>query len=796
MSHNATMYVVKRGGQCEELSLDKIAKRLRFLANSPTVLSNVNIMEITIAVVGAIINNISTSELDDIAAWECSSRATEIDEYETLATRIAISNNHKNTKNKFSLMIKDLGELSKPTIRSEIVDLVLANADTYDNMIVDDRDNLFDYFGIKTLEKIYLLILNGKVVERPQYMWMRTAVELHRDNIPMVKETYDMLSQHYFTHASPTLFNACTVKPQLSSCMLLTNAGDSIEGIYETLKQCSILGATSGGLGVSVSNIRATGSTIGSSKRESKGVPGFLTLHNLNCTIIDQGGKRKMSEAIYIEPWHADFPTILHMRANDNTTPLATKELFYAVWSNNLLYQRARDGKDWSFFCPVDAPKLLSTYGDEFEKIYVEYENAGLARSTMSAQELYVQIAIMMNETGMPYHLNKDACNAKSNMKNVGHLNSSNLCAEILIPSGFIDGHNEIGVCTLASINLTKFVTPIKYSPSGEVISLGEYNFNELHRITQVACTNLNLVIDNQLYPLIEGEISSKRHRPIGIGIQGLANVFQLMGMPYESVAAKELNWRIAETIYHGALTKSMDLAKTHGSYETFIGSPASQGKLQPHLWIDYGSKKLNYNYDWDELAKSVQTTGLRNALVVAYMPTASTSQLFGNFSSFEPATANIFARHTLAGTFIVLNKHLVSDLKNLNLWNKNMKDKIIALEGSVQNLSNIPEHIRKVYKTVWEMRTSHLMDMSADRGQFIDHTQSFNLYIANPSIKKTTAIIMYGMKLGLKTISYYTRSRAARDAVKQTVDRSIENELSNNPAMECTDDVCYTCQS
>lgn len=777
-----TMYVQKRNGNKEELSVDKIARRIQYLAEEPIKLDKIVVYEVVLKVCENIINGISTTELDNIASNICADNATDEYQYGILSTRISISNLHKNTYDKFSEMIQNLAE-SDTMIASWVVDMVKTHSTTYDNMIVHERDYLFDYFGFKTLEKMYLMRSRtdvNMVVERPQYMWMRTAIEIWKDDFAKVKETYDLLSQHWFTHATPTLFNSCLKKNQLSSCMLLTNEEDSVEGIYESLKKCSILGANAAGIGLDVTNIRAAGTLIKSTNRPSRGVPAFLQVYNENVKVIDQGGKRKMSIAIYMQPWHKDFPEFLHMRANDNLSPIRARELFYAIWTNELLFKRAAENKDWTMFCPVDAPKLMNTHGKEFEENYIMYEsNNEIPRRTIAAQALLSDISRMMMETGVPYCLNKDACNAKSNMKNVSHINSSNLCAEILIPSGNIDGQHEIGVCTLASINLSKFVKPAKIDVNG-IHEYGTFDFKKLGDITRVVTRNLNKVIDTQYYPLPEGKLSSLRHRPIGIGVQGLADVFMMMGYEYGSDESKNLNWEIAEEIYYNSILESMELAKEEGSYETFAGSPASFGKLQPHLWVDYGSKPLNYRKDWESVGKLVAQNGLRNALLVAWMPTASTSQLMGNFPSFEPAASNIFTRTTLAGDFTVINKHLVDVLSSMGIWSSTLKDEIIAREGSIQDISSIPDFLKPIYKTVWEISPKRLLDMNAQRGQFICHTQSFNLYITNPSVSKLTSILMYGFKLGLKTIAYYTRSLSASNAVKISINREMRNNIQS----------------
>ena len=779
-----TKFVVKRDGRKEELALEKISRRLRALAMEEPTLDNIDIMAITLEVVKNITDDITTTKLDDIAAWICSTYSIVEEQYEIMASRIAISNIHKNTPSSFSAMMNILHNESS-MINTEIYHHVMLYSDIINAMIDHKRDYAFDYFGIKTLEKMYLLVHNGKIIERPQYMFMRTAIEINKQDLfsmpprfDRINKVYEQMSEHYYIHATPTLFNACLRKNQLSSCMLLSNEGDSIRGIFDTITKSAILGGQSAGIGIAVSNIRATGSNINSTNRESKGLPMFLTIYDTVASVIDQGGKRKMSIAMYIEPWHADFLDVLDLKANDNLSPVRARNLFYAVWSNELLYKRAMSGQMWSFFCPTKAPKLLTTYGTEFEVWYSEYEHNGLFEKQMPATEVYTHIAKLMIDTGGPYHLNKDACNAKSNMSNVGIINCSNLCAEILIPSGTLSDENEIGVCTLASINLKRLTTSCKYDKEGNMIESGSFDFEQLLAVSRQLCVNLNSIIDNQLYPLRDGELSSLRHRPIGIGVQGLASVFMMLGLPYESEEAQLLNWRISETIYYGAVVESMELAKKYGAYSTFIGSPASKGLLQPHLWQKDGAPKLPYKYDFDALGLEVAKYGLRNALLVAYMPTASTSQLLCNYSSFEPANNNIFSRHTLVGTFAVVNQHLVSVLKTMGLWNKKLKDTIIVANGSVQNITSIPAHIREVYKVVWEMKQKTLMNMAADRGQFICHTQSLNLYIQDPTIKKITSALMYGMKLRLKTISYYTRVNQAKTALKFTVDPEHERDI------------------
>ena len=821
------MYVIKRDGTRQKMSFDQINDRLVDLATNPEPL-DVDICRILFSVIQNIVTDIHTSKLDDIAADVCAQMSTLENQYDVLATRIAVSNLYKSTAPTFSGMIGNLRDTG--LINPEISALVEQHAAEIDAMIMNSRDTLFDYFGIRTLCKSYLLVHKGKVVERPQYMWMRTALELHREDMQRVRETYDLLSQHYYTHATPTLFNSCLAKNQLSSCMLLTNKSDSVDGIYDTLRECSVLGASAAGIGLAVTSIRAAGSIIKSTSRPSRGVTSFLMVHDLNSTVIDQGGKRNMSEAVYIEPWHADFMEVIDMRANDDLSPIRGRELFYAVWMNTLLQTRAERGEMWSMFCPTDTPELIKLYGPEFNAAYELAESRGLARKTIPARDVLIRLAELMIETGQPYVLNKDMCNAKSNMKNVGTINCSNLCAEILIPSGSLpvsddvksEPEYQIGVCTLASINLTRFVTrKAELDMSGEIVEPGVYDFDGLRDLAAKVARNLDTVIDRQLYPLEPGRVSSLAHRPIGVGVQGLANVFMLMGFPYESDEARSLNYWISEEIYRGCINASMELAKEHGPYATFPGSPASEGRLQPQLWWENGwddTSTVEPRYNWPAIGRQVAATGLRNALLVAYMPTASTSQILGNYSSFEPAIANIFMRHTLAGNFPVVNQHLIAVLERLGMWNAHMRDTIIAHEGSIQSILEIPERFREIYKTAWEMRTSRLMQMSADRGQFICHTQSHNIFVPAPTIKQVTAIIGHGCRLGLKTITYYTRSRPAREAVKFTISRELETSgPSGSPAERnaaettgaalepattarksavCTDDVCVSCSS
>ncbi len=783
--------VIKRSHNGEErvenFDLYKIIKRLNTLAMDPYPLSNVNTMEIIDTMSRNIVDRITTTELDMFAADVCAIKSTTEPEYDKMASRIAVSNIYKNTEPTFSRMIN----LVRNNVDTEILAIIDANTECINNMIVSERDMLFSYYGLKCLQETYLLRnAHKEIIERPQYMWLRVALQIHKTDFTRVKETYDLLSSHKFIHASPTLFNSCMVNNQLSSCMLLTNREDSIPGIYETNKECAILGALTAGIGVSMTNIRAKHSLIKTTNRPSKGLVPFVTTHNMMSGVIDQGGKRKMSEAIYIEPWHADFMEILSLKSTDNKSGIMLDKIFLACWSNNLLNERVKNNQHWSLFCPTKAPKLINAYGKEFEEAYIQYEQAGVANSIISARSVYTLIIKIMIEKGMPYMLNKDACNFKSNLKNVSHINCSNLCAEILIPSGFIDGEYEIGVCTLASINLISMVTPCKWSKNGEIIEPGSFNFEELANVTRVACRNLNNIIDYQMYPLSACERSSRKHRPIGIGIQALADVFMALGYPFTSAEAKYLNWRIAEEMYYAAITESMELAKEYGPYITFDGSPASQGILQPHLWQQYGSTPLPYVKDWDAIAELVKTHGLRNSLMLAFMPTAGTSNILGGNPSFEPCVSHIISKRNLVGTFTVVNKWLIDLFKVMGIWNNEMKENIIANDGSIDHL-DIPEHIRNVFKTAWEISPVETMSMSADRGQFICQSQSNNIYIKDVTHAKLSALINYGFDLGLKTISYYIRSRAATEAVKFTIAGSVEESAKKHKAKKAKRAVC-----
>lgn len=780
------MFVIKRSGAKESMLLDKITVRLQHLIACEPPLTSIDAVVITMEVVRSLISGITTTQIDEIAATVCDNFAlsTGNREYEILATRILLSNLYKNTCPQFSDFIEYVAANSD-LLADWVAPFVRTHAVKLNTMIDESRDTQFALLGLKTIIATYLLPVNNVVVERPQYLWLRCALEIWRDDFDNVKTTYDFLSKFIFTHATPTLYNSCLNKNQLSSCMLLTNKGDSIDGIYDTLRDCSKLGAESAGIGTDFTNIRARGSNIKSTNRPSKGLVPFLNVHHANVCAIDQGGKRKMSMCVYLQPWHSDFLDVLNMRANDNAD--GAHELFYAVWNNNLLNKRVKENGMWSFFCPSKAPKLLTTYGAEFEEAYIAYENTpGLVISQMPAQELYVKIATMMLETGVPYHLNKDACNFKNNMRNVAITNCSNLCTEITIPSGEIDGEQQIGVCTLASVNLTAFTTCAKLDNNGDIAEPGKFDFMGMRAAVRQMVKNLNRIIDVQRYTLPECRRSSERNRPIGVGVQGLAEVFMMLGFTYEGKEAARLNSEIAEEIYYAAICESMELSKKEGIYSTFPGSPASQGKLQPQLWEDYNRMNgihfpMQYKYDWQEMGKLVAEVGLRNALLVAYMPTASTSRIFNTIAGFDPNPRNIYSKKTLVGEFVIFNRRLVDTLTALGLWNQKLKNEIINANGIVADIKVIPPRIRDIYKTAFEMKMRNIMDMAATRGHFICQSQSMNMFFNEPNINKVVSALCYGMSIGLKTVSYYTRAVPAANAVKLTIMDGTNNETTGS---------------
>ena len=762
------MFVIKRDSRRELVKFDKITARIEKLCYSLD-REYVSSVDVAKKVIEGVYDQVSTSELDSLAAEIAASLTTKHPDYAKLASRIAISNLHKNTKKSFSATIQDLynyidpkTEKKAPLIAEDVYQVIMKNAELLDSTIIYDRDFGYDYFGFKTLEKSYLLKINGKVVERPQHMLMRVAVGIHKEDIDAVIETYNLMSERWFTHATPTLYNAGTPKSQLSSCFLLTMKDDSIEGIYDTLKQCAKISQSAGGIGLSIHDIRATGSYIRGTNGTSNGIIPMLRVFNDTARYVDQGGgKRKGSFAIYLEPWHADIFGFLELKKNHGKEELKARDLFYALWVPDLFMKRVEENGDWSLFCPNEAPGLTDSWGKEFENLYIKYENEGRARRIVKAQELWFSILESQIETGTPYILFKDACNKKSNQQNLGTIKSSNLCTEIVEYTS----KDEVAVCNLASIALPCFVN------TNEMI----FDHQKLFEVTKVVTRNLNKIINVNYYPVEEARKSNLRHRPIGIGVQGLADAFILMRLPFDSEEAKKLNKEIFETIYFAAMTASMELAKEHGAYETFEGSPVSKGIFQFDMWGVTPSSRWN----WAELKENVRNHGVRNSLLLAPMPTASTSQILGNNECFEPYTSNIYTRRVLSGEFVVVNKYLLKDLVSLELWNNEIKNKIISNNGSIQNIEVIPQHIKDLYKTVWEIKQRTLIDMAADRGAFICQSQSLNLFIQDADFAKLTSMHFYSWKKGLKTGMYYLRTKAAADAIKFTVEPQAEVPLT-----------------
>jgi len=755
------MLVVKRDGRRESVKFDKITARIEKLCYGLNTLY-VEPLEIAKKVINGIYDGVTTIELDNLAAETAASLTIKHPDYAILAARIAISNLHKVTSKSFSNTMKRLytyvdpktGQ-NAPLISKEVYGIIKKNAALLDSTIIYDRDYSYDYFGFKTLERSYLMRIDTKFVERPQHMLMRVAIGIHMDDIEAAVETYHLLSQKWFTHATPTLFNAGTPKPQLSSCFLLQVKDDSIDGIYDTLKQCAKISQSAGGIGLSIHNVRATGSYIKGTNGTSNGIVPMLRNFDMTARYVDQGGgKRKGSFAIYLEPWHADIFQFLELKKNHGKEELRARDLFYAMWIPDLFMKRVEENSEWSLFCPNEAPGLHDCYGDEFKKLYKKYEKEGKARQTIKAQDLWFEIVESQIETGTPYMLYKDACNKKSNQKNLGTIKSSNLCTEIVEYTA----PDEVAVCNIASIALPKFVSDD-----------GEFDHQQLHDITKVVTKNLNKVIDINYYPVEEARNSNMRHRPIGIGVQGLADAFLLMRLSFDSPGARKLNKEIHETIYHGALEASMELATVDGSYKTFKGSPVSKGIFQFDMW---GITPDSGRWDWDALKREVKKNGVRNSLLLAPMPTASTSQILGNNECFEPYTSNIYTRRTLSGEFIVVNKHLLKDLIELGLWNEGMKNRLMSENGSVQNISEIPDNIKELYRTVWEISQKSIIEMAADRGAYIDQSQSMNIHIQEPNFGKITSMHFHAWKMGLKTGMYYLRTKAAADAIKFTVNK------------------------
>lgn len=753
------MFVVKRDGKKETVKFDKITARIEKLCYSlnPALVDPIDVAK---KVIEGLYDGVTTSELDNLAAETAASLTTKHPDYALLASRIAVSNLHKNTIKSFSETMRLMHDYIDPKtgksaslLADDVWDIIQANAELLDSTIIYDRDFGFDYFGFKTLEKSYLLKLNGKIAERPQHLYMRVAVGIHKEDIDSIIKTYNLMSERWFTHATPTLFNAGTPKPQMSSCFLLTMKDDSIDGIYDTLKQTAKISQSAGGIGLSIHNVRATGSYISGTNGTSNGIIPMLQVFNDTARYVDQGGgKRKGAFAIYLEPWHADVFAFLDLRKNHGKEEMRARDLFYALWVSDLFMKRVEADGNWSLFCPHEAPGLADCFGEEFEALYERYEHEGRARKVVKAQELWFAILDAQVETGTPYLLYKDAANSKSNQQNLGTIKSSNLCTEIIEYTS----PDEVAVCNLASLALPRYVIN------------GKFDHDKLYEVTYQAAINLNRIIDNNYYPVIEAQNSNLRHRPIGLGVQGLADAFILLRLPFESEEAKQLNTEIFETIYFAAMTASKDLAIKEGAYETFKGSPLSKGQFQFDLW---NIKPDTGRWDWEVLRQEVVMHGVRNSLLVAPMPTASTSQILGNNECFEPYTSNIYTRRVLSGEFIVVNKYLLRDLVNLGLWDNDMKNRIITANGSIQHIDEIPDKIKELYKTVWEIKMRTIIDMAADRGAYICQSQSLNLFVSSPNASKLTSMHFYAWKKGLKTGMYYLRTQAASQAIKFTVE-------------------------
>jgi ribonucleoside-diphosphate reductase alpha chain len=759
------MYVVKRDGHKEPVMFDKITDRIKKLCYGLNDL--VDAVKVTMRVIEGLYDGVTTSELDNLAAETAASMTISHPDYAQLAARIAISNLHKNTNKSFSETMKEMyfyvnprTNQKAPLLSDEVHQAIQANAEFLNSHIIYNRDFNYDYFGFKTLERSYLLKINGKIVERPQHMLMRVAVGIHLNDMESVIETYDLMSKKFFTHATPTLFNAGTPKPQMSSCFLLTMKDDSIDGIYDTLKQTAKISQSAGGIGLSIHNVRATGSYIRGTNGTSNGIVPMLRVFNDTARYVDQGGgKRKGSFAIYLETWHADIFEFLDLKKNTGKEEMRARDLFFAMWTSDLFMKRVQEDTYWTLMCPNECPGLCDVYGDEFEALYTSYEAQNKGRKTVKARELWEKILESQIETGTPYMLYKDAANRKSNQKNLGTIRSSNLCTEIMEYTAA----DEIAVCNLASISLPMFVEN------------GEFNHQLLYNVTKRVTRNLNKVIDRNYYPVPEAENSNMRHRPVGLGVQGLADAFILLRLPFTSDEAKKLNQEIFETMYFAAVTASMEEAKVDGPYSSFKGSPISQGEFQHNLW-NIKDEELSGRWDWKALRKDVIKHGVRNSLLMAPMPTASTSQILGNNEAFEPYTSNIYTRRVLSGEFIVVNKHLLEDLVKRGLWTEDLKQQLMRNNGSVQDL-DIPQDLKELYKTVWEMSMKDIIDMSRHRGYFIDQSQSLNLFMQDANYAKLTSMHFYAWQSGLKTGMYYLRTKAAVDAIKFTLNNDKKAE-------------------
>ena len=761
------MYVLKRDGRKEPIIFDKITARVRKLCYGLNDL--VDPVKVAMRVIEGLYDGVTTSELDNLAAETAATMTTTHPDYAQLAARISVSNLHKNTKKSFVETMTDLYTYvnprtakKAPLLADNVYKIIKDNEELLDSTIIYNRDFGYDYFGFKTLERSYLLKINGQIVERPQHMLMRVSVGIHLNDLDAAIETYHLMSKRYFTHATPTLFNSGTPKPQMSSCFLLAMKDDSIDGIYDTLKQTAKISQSAGGIGLSIHNIRATGSYIAGTNGTSNGIVPMLRVFNDTARYVDQGGgKRKGSFAIYVEPWHADIFDFLNLKKNHGKEEMRARDLFYAMWIPDLFMRRVEEDSTWTLMCPNECPGLYDSHGDEFEKKYLNYEKNNKGRKTIQARELWEKILESQIETGTPYMLYKDAANRKSNQQNLGTIRSSNLCTEILEYTS----PDEVAVCNLASIALPMFIKD------------GAFDHQGLYDVTVRATKNLNKVIDRNYYPIKEAENSNFRHRPIGLGVQGLADTFIKLRMPFTSDEAKTLNQEIFETLYFAAMTASKDVAKDEGTYESYKGSPISKGEFQHNLW-GIKDNELSGRWDWAALRKEVKKHGVRNSLLVAPMPTASTSQILGNNECFEPYTSNIYTRRVLSGEFIVVNNHLLEDLVNLGLWDEDLKQELMRANGSVQQIDNIPDDIKELYKTAWELSMKDIIDMSRQRGYFIDQSQSLNLFMEGATMAKLTSMHFYAWKSGLKTGMYYLRTKSAVDAIKFTLDKKNEEKV------------------
>lgn len=760
------MYVVKRDGRKEAVKFDKITARIIKMCYGLDPLVSPEV--VAMKVIEGIYDGVTTTILDNLAAETAAAKTIDHPDYALLASRIAVSNLHKETKKTFSEVMYDMHHYIDPKtnqpaslVADDVFQIIMDNKDLLDSSIIYDRDFRYDYFGFKTLTRSYLMKLENVIVERPQQMLMRVAIGIHKKDVQAAIKTYHLMSEGWFTHATPTLFNSGTPKPQMSSCFLLTMKDDSISGIYDTLKSCAQISQSAGGIGLAIHNIRATGSYIKGTNGTSNGIVPMLRVFNDTARYVDQGGgKRKGSFAMYIEPWHADVFDFLDLKKNHGKEEQRARDLFFALWIPDLFMKRVKENGDWTLMCPHECPGLSDTHSAEFEELYTRYETEGKGRKTIKAQDLWFKILESQIETGTPYMLYKDAANAKSNQQNLGTIKSSNLCTEIIEYTA----PDEVAVCNLASLALPKYVTED-----------GKFDHDKLFEVTYQATINLNRIIDENYYPVIEAQNSNMRHRPIGLGVQGLADAFILMRLPFESEEARALNREIFETIYYASMTASKDLAKVDGAYETYAGSPVSKGIFQYDMWNVTPTNR----WEWDVLKEEVKKYGVRNSLLLAPMPTASTAQILGNNECFEPYTSNVYTRRVLSGEFIIVNKHLLKDLVKEGLWNKEMRSKIMTTNGSVQNITEIPQHLKDLYKTAWEISQKAIIDQAADRGAYICQSQSLNIFMENANFGKLTSMHFYGWEKGLKTGMYYLRTKAATDAIKFTVDKAVAEEPS-----------------